>query len=72
MIDERERRIKARAFELWQREGSLDGRTLGHWLQAEREIDEEADESVAEDPKDTGSVSESAVPATARDAIDAS
>ncbi|UNK36615.1 DUF2934 domain-containing protein [Shinella sp. H4-D48] len=49
MIDERERRIKARAFELWQKEGSLDGRSLGHWLQAEREIDEEADESVAED-----------------------
>ena len=63
MIDERERRIKARAFELWQREGSLDGRTLGHWLQAEREIDEEADETVAEDPKDTQSVSGSAVPA---------
>lgn len=30
-----------RAFELWQREGSLDGRSLGHWLQAEREIQEE-------------------------------
>jgi hypothetical protein len=41
MQDERERRIKERAFELWQREGSLDGRSLGHWLQAEREIQEE-------------------------------
>lgn len=41
MSDERDRRIKARAFELWQQEGSLDGRTLGHWLQAEREIQEE-------------------------------
>ncbi|MCQ4629899.1 DUF2934 domain-containing protein [Shinella sp. CPCC 100929] len=41
MQDERDRRIKARAFELWQQEGSLDGRTLGHWLQAEREIQEE-------------------------------
>ncbi|WP_439605013.1 DUF2934 domain-containing protein [Shinella sp.] len=38
MQDERERRIKERAFELWQREGSLDGRSLAHWLQAEREI----------------------------------
>lgn len=47
MQDERERRIKARAFELWQREGSLDGRSLGHWLQAEREIQEE-DEAEAE------------------------
>lgn len=43
MDAQRERRIRERAFELWQREGSLDGRTLGHWLQAEREIDEEDD-----------------------------
>jgi len=50
MDDERDRRIKARAFELWQKEGSLDGRSLSHWLQAEKEIDDEADESVAEDP----------------------
>lgn len=49
MADERQRRIKARAFELWQHEGSLEGRTLSHWLQGEREIDEEADEQMAED-----------------------
>lgn len=49
MTDDRENRIRARAFELWQREGSLDGRSLGHWLQAESEIDEEAEESVKED-----------------------
>ena len=47
MDDERERRIKARAFELWQREGSLDGRSLGHWLQAEREIQEEDEAEAA-------------------------
>ncbi|MCW5710544.1 MAG: DUF2934 domain-containing protein [Shinella sp.] len=47
MEDERERRIKARAFELWQREGSLDGRSLGHWLQAEREIQEEEEAEAA-------------------------
>nr|WP_314094195.1 DUF2934 domain-containing protein [uncultured Shinella sp.] len=41
MNDDREQRIKDRAFELWQREGSLDGRSLGYWLQAEREIEEE-------------------------------
>ncbi|WP_421579402.1 DUF2934 domain-containing protein [Shinella sp. M31] len=41
MTDDRDQRIKDRAFELWQREGSLDGRSLGHWLQAEREIEEE-------------------------------
>jgi hypothetical protein len=49
MTDERERRITARAFELWQREGCLEGRSLSHWLQAEKEVDEEADETVAED-----------------------
>ncbi|WP_421579763.1 DUF2934 domain-containing protein [Shinella sp. M31] len=49
MNDDRERRIKDRAFELWQREGSLDGRSLGHWLQAEREIEEEM---TAESQKD--------------------
>lgn len=47
MADVRERRIKARAFELWQREGSLDGRSLGHWLQAEREIQEEDEAEAA-------------------------
>lgn len=57
MNDERERRIKARAFELWQREGSLDGRTLGHWLQAEREIDEAPEEVVADDQPDVKAVS---------------
>jgi hypothetical protein len=49
MTDPRERRITARAFELWQREGCLEGRSLSHWLQAEKEVDEEADESAAED-----------------------
>jgi len=41
MTDPRERRITARAFDLWQAEGSLDGRSLSHWLQAEKEIDDE-------------------------------
>ena len=47
MDDEREHRLKERAFELWQREGSLDGRSLGHWLQAEREIHEEVEAEAA-------------------------
>nr|WP_314094922.1 DUF2934 domain-containing protein [uncultured Shinella sp.] len=41
MNDDREQRIKDRAFEIWQREGSRDGRSLSHWLQAERKIEEE-------------------------------
>lgn len=47
MDGDREQRIKERAFELWQREGSLDGRSLGHWLQAEREIQEEDEAEAA-------------------------
>jgi hypothetical protein len=53
MHDERETRIKARAFELWHQQGSPEGRALGHWLQAEKEVDEDADESVAEDSAET-------------------
>lgn len=49
MAADRENQIRARAFELWQREGSLDGRTLGHWLQAEREVDEEIAEEAKRD-----------------------
>ena len=50
MNDERDRRITARAFELWQKEGAPDGRALIHWLQAEKEIaDAEADKVVADE-----------------------
>lgn len=31
-------RIRSRAYEIWQAEGSLDGRHEDHWLQAEHEI----------------------------------
>jgi hypothetical protein len=41
MTDGRHDRIRLRAFELWQQEGSLDGRSLSHWLQAEQELDED-------------------------------
>jgi hypothetical protein len=34
-------RIRRRAYELWERDGSVHGRALDHWLQAEREIAEE-------------------------------
>jgi len=43
MTDDREDRIRERAFELWQQEGSLDGRSLSHWLQAEKEVDDESE-----------------------------
>ncbi|RTL95606.1 MAG: DUF2934 domain-containing protein [Hyphomicrobiales bacterium] len=40
--DERHARIQQRAYEIWQREGSLDGDHERHWRQAEMEIDREA------------------------------
>ncbi|MBB5041956.1 DUF2934 domain-containing protein [Shinella fusca] len=56
MTDDREDRIRERAFELWQQEGSLDGRSLSHWLQAEKEVDDES-EQVPEDRADTTGLS---------------
>ena len=40
-------RIAARAHELYEQRGSVDGRDLDDWLQAEREIDGE-DESIGQ------------------------
>jgi len=54
MNDERERRITARAFELWKEEGAPDGRALIHWLQAEKEIaDAEAEKVIADETPTT-------------------
>jgi len=41
MGDDREERIKARAYEIWQREGSPEGRENDHWKEAEQELDAE-------------------------------
>lgn len=35
--------IRARAHDLWEREGQPEGRALTHWLNAEREITADAD-----------------------------
>ncbi|OHV88709.1 DUF2934 domain-containing protein [Mesorhizobium sp. ORS 3428] len=42
MSDDRIEKIRQRAYEIWQREGSLHGDHERHWLQAEMEIDREA------------------------------
>ena len=39
MGDEREDRIRARAHEIWQREGSPKGHENDHWAEAEQELD---------------------------------
>lgn len=41
MDDDREDRIRARAHEIWQREGSPEGRENDHWKEAEQELDAE-------------------------------
>ena len=41
MGDDREDRIKARAYEIWQREGSPEGHENDHWQEAEQELDAE-------------------------------
>jgi len=33
-----ESRIRERAYRLWEREGRPEGRSLDHWLEAEREL----------------------------------
>ncbi len=45
MDQDREERIRARAYEIWEREGRQEGSHLAHWEQAEQELrDEEAGE----------------------------
>ena len=41
MDDDREDRIRARAHEIWQREGSPKGHENDHWKEAEQELDAE-------------------------------
>jgi hypothetical protein len=41
MGDDREERIKARAYEIWQREGSPESHENAHWKEAEQELDAE-------------------------------
>ncbi|RWD86677.1 DUF2934 domain-containing protein [Mesorhizobium sp.] len=42
MDDDRIEKIRQRAYEIWQREGSIHGDHERHWHQAEMEIDREA------------------------------
>ena len=42
MDDDRIEKIRQRAYEIWEREGSLQGDHERHWHQAEMEIDREA------------------------------
>ena len=41
MSDERDERVRQRAYDIWEREGQPSGRERDHWDQARREIDQE-------------------------------
>jgi general stress protein YciG len=42
-MDEYVRRVRMRAYLIWEREGRPEGKELEHWLAAEREISKEQD-----------------------------
>jgi Protein of unknown function (DUF2934) len=46
MESQRERRIRERAYQIWQREGEPHGRADEHWAQAEAEIELEQELAV--------------------------
>ncbi|MGK9202848.1 DUF2934 domain-containing protein [Sinorhizobium meliloti] len=41
MTEDDEDRIRARAYEIWEREGRPDGGHERHWHQAQKELEEE-------------------------------
>ncbi|WP_027997672.1 DUF2934 domain-containing protein [Sinorhizobium arboris] len=47
--DERDKRIRARAYELWENDGRRDGDHERHWHEAAREIDAEGHSGLASD-----------------------
>jgi len=59
--DDREERIRGRAYEIWKREGSPPGRENDHWLEAEQELDAEntgAGSAVSHDDDDKRAIPE--------------
>ncbi|MGD9479680.1 DUF2934 domain-containing protein [Shinella sp. G-2] len=52
MALDREDRIRERAHEIWQREGTPDGVALDHWIQAEKEVDAELGGKAADSERD--------------------
>ena len=64
MDDERERRIRERAHEIWEREGRPDGAQEEHWRRASEEIDAE-DQAGSGSPAEEGGVANPAQPGAA-------
>ncbi len=49
MLQDREQSIREGAYQIWEREGRPEGRTLAHWLKAEAELAETAPLAIAKD-----------------------
>jgi hypothetical protein len=45
-MDEREQRIRERAYEIWESEGRRDGEEMAHWHRASQETDASSVEQV--------------------------
>ncbi len=60
MTENREDRIRRRAYELWQQEGSPEGKPDDHWLQAEHEIDHGDGEIEGDDEPNLAALREAA------------
>lgn len=43
---ELEERVRKRAYEIWELEGRIYGKDVGHWHRAAKEVEEEAEHSV--------------------------
>ncbi len=60
MGDDREARIRDRAYQIWEEEGQPEGRGAEHWAQAEREIDAAPDVDSGETEQDPGAATKPA------------
>ncbi|MCW0001215.1 DUF2934 domain-containing protein [Pararhizobium sp. YC-54] len=58
MENDRETRIRQRAYQLWQDEGSPEGKHEEHWAQAAREIDSGDGEIAADNTAQPGVIRE--------------
>lgn len=57
MSDDRNDRIRRRAYEIWEALGQPEGRQEEHWIQAEAEILADEQEGIASVPEGTQSTS---------------
>ncbi|ARP64619.1 hypothetical protein A9K65_015525 [Mesorhizobium sp. WSM1497] len=61
MSDDRDDRIRERAYQIWEREGRMQGDPERHWHQAEAEIDLEGALPLTADDAQTGEIASSDV-----------